>query len=81
MKCCLAIAGFFALGTAVHAEPWLFSRNLVSSTCPPSTYNCPDDYCAKPLPCVFRICYGCLPNDYCQKPLPCVPCPVRRLRR
>jgi hypothetical protein len=32
---------------------------------------CPDDYCAKPLPCMTPLkCCG--PNDYCCKPLPCM---------
>jgi hypothetical protein len=33
---------------------------------------CPDDYCAKPLPCVPPNAKGCV-DDYCRKPLPCVP--------
>jgi hypothetical protein len=74
---CFAIAGLFAMAAPSNAEPWLFGRNLISATCPPSCYNCPDDYSAKPLPHVCRVCTGCLPDDYCQKPLPYVPCPVR----
>jgi hypothetical protein len=66
------------LGTAkaIEAEPLIFGRALTSATCPPACYNCPDDYCQKPLPCVRPVC-GSLPDDYCPKPLPCVPCPVR----
>jgi len=33
---------------------------------------CPDDYCAKSLPCVPPNLQGCC-DDYCAKSLPCVP--------
>ena len=37
---------------------------------------CPDDYCAKPWPCLPKAIYGGLCDDYCQKHLPHLPCPV-----
>jgi hypothetical protein len=73
---CAAALFFAATAASIRAEPLLFSRALTSSTCPPACYNCPDDYCQKPLPCVRRVCGGG-PNDYCPKPLPFVPCPVK----
>jgi hypothetical protein len=33
---------------------------------------CPDDYCAKCLPCVPANRQGCV-DEYCRKTLPCVP--------
>src|SRR5688572_2174095 len=37
---------------------------------------CPDNYCKKPLPCVYcDWCGRC--DDYCKKPLPCTHCDWR----
>jgi hypothetical protein len=44
--------------------PWSWYPSL--KPCP----GCPDDYCAKPMPCTSPVkCCG--PDDYCAKPMPC----------
>lgn len=43
-------------------------------SCCPKLPCCPDNYCAKPYPCISCLprCGG--PDDYCAKPYPCIPC-------
>jgi hypothetical protein len=63
-----------SLTCALQAQSLIFGRGLTSATCPPSCYNCPDDYCRKPMPCIPCFIKSCMPDDYCPKPIPCVPC-------
>ena len=72
-----AILMITGAAATAHAEPLLFSGRLTSATCPPSCYNCPDDYCRKPQPCIRPMCGCFLGDDYCRKPVPCAACPVK----
>jgi hypothetical protein len=71
----LVIFGLGQCASAPATEPnrcwWSCSWFSALKPCP----SCPDDYCAKKLPCVAPVtCRG--PDDYCCKPLPGV-CPVK----
>src|SRR5271157_5175564 len=66
----LCLGGSLLLQIAAASEPCSFWCWCSRPRCPA----CPDDYCAKPLPCTCPLKW-CGPDDYCAKPLPCVaPC-------
>jgi hypothetical protein len=72
----IAILVLAAGGTANGAEAdclwWLRPWSVNRLTCP----RCPDDYCAKPLPCAPCATRCRNPDDYCSKRLPIV-CPTK----
>ncbi len=77
-KYCWVILALIGTATLIRAEtPFLGRLFSTTVTCPPACYNCPDDYCHKPLPCAPPSSHCGLPDDYCHKPLPYVPCPVK----
>src|SRR5437016_5003745 len=73
-KCACALLLFGAATSLTSGQSFPFGRKLVSATCPPSCYDCPDDYCPKPLPCPRPNRGGCLCDDYCPKPMPVISC-------
>jgi len=54
-----------------------FSFSLFSRTGRRDCRNCPDDYCAKPMPILPCPQKYCGVDDYCRKPPPALPCPQR----
>jgi hypothetical protein len=70
MIVCLAWGGR-SMAQSPHARPtsWL---NCFSTKVCPSIGCCPDDYCRKPMPCLYDVLPGCNGDDYCRKPMPCL---------
>jgi hypothetical protein len=74
MKARWSIAAAVLIATAVRGEGPLINRDCTKTTCPPSRYCCPDDYCSKPLPFACPSVRGCR-DDYCPTPFPAILCP------
>jgi len=68
---CFAIVLLLACATADCAIAGCFDDfSIFSKTGRRCCKNCPNDYCAKPMPCATPLRF-CGPNDYCAKPMPC----------